>query len=185
MVGSWRSAGCLGRILMLINYTLFFFPFSNLCKTTRPRKSQIKCFLCFQVAKYSSVFQGIIPLQFLLAWLFPGMLLGAFCLGFWREWVFCAASSETSYTPGSFPSKSQQGFSFELVHGDMFSSPKTSSDSYILMNTTFCINHLSLLLDFMLLLVLCSRVLSMGNCFRFQVWFSNWFYWKLFWKRAG
>jgi len=34
VVGSWRSADCPGRILMLINYTLFFLPFSNFLKTT-------------------------------------------------------------------------------------------------------------------------------------------------------
>lgn len=47
------------------------------------------------------------------------------------------------------------------------SPPKTSSDSDILMNMIFCINQSSLLLDYMLLLVLCSRVLSMGPVIAF------------------
>lgn len=53
-----------------------------------------------------------------------------------------------------------QGFSFELIHRDMIS--KIGSYSRILMNAVFCIKQTSVLLDYMLLLALCSRVLFMS-----------------------
>lgn len=169
MVGSWRSVSFPGGTLMLINYTLFFLPFSNLLKTTKPTKSQMKCFGCFQVAKSSSV----LHLQFLLAWLFSGMLLGALCLGFSGEWTLSTASSETPWAAGSFPAKSQQqDFSFELVHVATISPHQAYLWFWYFNAYDFCINQSSLLLDCMLLLVLYSPVLSMGPVFAFLLRYS-------------
>lgn len=168
MVGSWRSVSFPGRTLMLLNYTLFFLPFSNLLKTTKPTKSPIKCFGCFQVAKCSSV----LHLQFLLAWLFSGVLLGALCLGFSRESAFSTASSETPWAAGSFPAKSkQQDFNFELVHVATISPHQGYQSFWYFNEYDFCINQSSLLLDCRLPLVLYSPVLSMGTVFAFLLRF--------------
>lgn len=130
MVGSWRSAGCPERILMVINYNLFYFLFSNLLTTTNPRNSQIK----FKLPGIPQYCRESFVCSFCLLGFFPACFWVLSYMGFWREWAFCTASGETFYAPGSFPWKSQwQGFSFEFIHRDTISAtplppphPKTS-----------------------------------------------------------
>ena len=85
----FQSCGWLLKVSRLsrkdfdVNKLYPLFPsFLKFPQNHKPRKSQINCLICFQIARYSSVFQRISHLQFFLAWLFSGMLFGALCLGF-------------------------------------------------------------------------------------------------------
>lgn len=120
MVGSWRSAGCSGRILMVKNFTLLFPSILKFVQNHKTKKISIKMFHLFSTFKILfSVSQNLL---FLHSCLFLGMLWGFSVFRNLKWMALCTVSSENSYASSLFLSKSQwQACSFELIHRAMIS----------------------------------------------------------------
>lgn len=169
---------------MVINNALFPF-LSQIC--SKPQKQEnlnlnvsfvfklLNILWCFTE---SAVFASLGFFRHGLGFSVPGNL----------KWVaHCTVSSENSYAPGSFP-QNPNGRALVLNSFIETRSPlNTSSYSGILMNAIFLCK--AIFCPSWLYAAACTVFMCPLHepccCFPYQIWFSSWFYWKLFRKRAG